>query len=159
MHEEVTAKKAEWTQKVINAIVRAQIYASRNKKEVARLISKNGEGYLPLPAPIIERAMTYYDDKTYGPSKAIRHADWKAGRIDFQPWPYPSATKLIVNAMNETVVGGNTTFLQKLSPEHVAKDLVNYDFVRTAINKYPEWKDDPSVNPADPFNREEVLEL
>ncbi len=157
MHEDVVAKKKEWTQKVINAIVRAQIYASKNKKEVARLISKDGEGYLPLPVEVIERAMIYYDDKDYGPTQAIKHADWKAGRIDFQPWPYPSATKLIVNAMNETVVSGDTTFLKKLDPDFVAKDLVNYDFVRTAIGKYPEWTDDPSVNPADPFNREEIL--
>ncbi len=157
MHEDVVNKKKEWTQKVINAIVRAQIYASKNKKEVARLISKDGEGYLPLPVDVIERAILYYDDKTYGETKAIKHADWKAGRIDFQPWPYPSATKLIVNAMNETVVSGDTTFLKKLDPEFVAKDLVNYDYVRTAIEKFPEWKNDPSVNPSDPFNREEVL--
>jgi NitT/TauT family transport system substrate-binding protein len=61
--------------------------------------------------------------------------------------------------MNETVVSGDTTFLKKLDPEFVAKDLVNYDFVRNAMNKYPSWKSDPSVNPADPFNRAEVLAL
>jgi len=103
--------------------------------------------------------MTYYDTKSYGESKAIVHPDWKTGRIDFQPWPYPSATRLIVQAMNETVVGGDTTFLKKLDPEFVAKDLVNYDHVRSAMNKYPEWANDPSVNPADPFNRTEVLAL
>ena len=101
--------------------------------------------------------MLYYDDETYGDDQAIKHPEWKAGRIDFQPWPYPSATKLIVNAMNETVVSGDTTFLKKLDPDFVAKDLVNYEYVRNAIEKYPEWKEDPSVNPADPFNREEVL--
>jgi NitT/TauT family transport system substrate-binding protein len=159
MHEEVTTKKPEWTQKVMNALVRAEIYASGHKKDVAKLLSKDGEGYLPLPAPIIERAMTYYDQSFYGPIKAIEHPEWKLGRIDFQPWPYPSATKLIVQAMNDTVVSGDTTFLKKLDPEFVAKDLVNYDFVRNAMNKYPEWKKDPSVNPADPFNRTEVLAL
>ncbi len=159
MHEEVTNKKPEWTQKVMNALVRAQIYASNNKKEVAHLMSKDGKGYLPLPAPVVERAMTLYDEKTYGASKAISHPQWHNGRIDFQPWPYPSATKLIVKAMNETVVGGDTTFLSKLDPDFVAKDLVNYKFVRNAMTKYPDWKNDPSVNPSDPFNREEVLEL
>lgn len=159
MHEEVTANKPEWTQKVMNALVRAEIYASGHKKEVAKLLSKDGAGYLPLPAPIIERAMTYYDLSFYGPTKAIEHPDWKVGRIDFQPWPYPSATKLIVEAMNDTVVSGDTTFLKKLDPDFAAKDLVNYDYVRNAMNKYPEWKKDPSVNPADPFNRTEVLAL
>ncbi len=159
MHEEVTTKKPEWTQKVMNALVRAEIYASGHKTEVAKLLSKDGAGYLPLPAPIIERAMTYYDNSFYGPTKAIEHPDWKIGRIDFQPWPYPSATKLIVEAMNDTVVSGDTTFLKKLDPDFAAKDLVNYDYVRNAMNKYPEWKKDPSVNPADPFNRTEVLAL
>ena len=159
MHEEATTKKKEWTQKVMNALVRAEVHASRNKKEVARLLSKDGEGYLPLPAEVIERAMTHYDHEAYGKTKALTHPEWKTGRIDFQPWPYPSATKLIVNAMNETVVAGDTTFLKQLDPEFVAKDLVDYEYVRNAMNKYPEWKNDPSVNPSDPFNREEVLEL
>lgn len=159
MNEEVTTKKPEWTQKVLNALVRAEIYASANKKEVARLLSKDGEGYLPLPAAVIERAMTYYDDKAYAETGAITHPDWKIGRIDFQPWPYPSATKLIVEAMNDTVVSGDTTFLKKLDPDFVAKDLVNYDFVKQAMMKYPDWKSSPSVDPADPFTRTEVLAL
>jgi NitT/TauT family transport system substrate-binding protein len=159
MHEDVVTRKAEWTQKVMNALVRAEIYASGHKAEVAKLLSKDGEAYLPLPDTVIERAMTYYDDAFYGESGAIKHPEWHLGRIDFQPWPYPSATKLIVSAMNETVVGGDTTFLKKLDPDFVAKDLVNYDFVRNAMNKYPQWKDDPSVNPSDPFNRTEVLAL
>ena len=159
MNEEVVAKKAEWTQKVMNALVRAEIYASSHKKEVAKLLSKDGEGYLPLPDAVIERAMTYYDAKSYGESKAIIHPEWKTGRIDFQPWPYPSATKLIVSAMNETLVAGDTTFLKKLDPEFVAKDLVNYEHVRNAMAKFPEWKNDPSVNPTDPFQREELLSL
>jgi NitT/TauT family transport system substrate-binding protein len=159
MHEEVTTKKPEWTQKVMNALVRAEMYAAAHKSEVAKLLSKDGEGYLPLPAPIIERAMTYYDEKFYGADGAIKHPDWKIGRIDFQPWPYPSATKLIANAMNETVVGGDTTFLKNLDPDFVARDLVNYDFVRNAMAKYPDWKNAPGIDPADPFNRTEVLAL
>jgi len=159
MHEEVTKKKKEWTQKVMNAIVRAEIYASKNKKEVAKMISRDGMGYLPLPAKVVERAMTYYDMSFYGKDGAIEHPQWHTQRIDFQPWPYPSATKLIVEEMNKTVVGGDKTFLKNLDPDFVAKDLVNYEFVRNAMNKYPEWKDDPSVNPKDPFERTEVLSL
>lgn len=161
MHEQATTEKQEWTQKVMNAVVRAQIYASQNKAEVARLMSKDGEGYLPMPAKVVERAMTLYTDETsYTETGAIKHGEsWGNGRIDFQPWPYPSATKLIVEEMNKTVVGGDTTFLKDLDPQHVADDLVNYDYVRNALAKYPAWKDDPSVNPGDPFNREEVLEL
>ena len=161
MHEQATSEKQEWTQKVMNAVVKAQIYASQNKAEAARLMSKDGEGYLPMPAPIVERAMTLYqDDSGYIDTGAIKHAEsWGNGRIDFQPWPYPSATRLIVEEMNNTVVGGDTTFLKGLDPQFVADDLVDYSYVKNALEKFPEWKNDPSVNPGDPFNREEILEL
>ncbi|MEO1207800.1 MAG: ABC transporter substrate-binding protein [Pseudomonadota bacterium] len=159
MNEQVTSKKKEWTQKVINAVVRAQVYASQNKKEVARMLSRDGEKYLPMPAEIVERAMTLYDENSYSDPQAIKHAEWGNGRVDFQPWPYPSATKLIVKAMSETLVGGDTTFLKELDPEFVANDLVDYEFVKNALDQYPEWKNDPSVNADDPFNREEIVAL
>ncbi len=159
MNEQVTSQKKEWTQKVLNAVVRAQVYASQNKKEVAHMLSRDGKKYLPMPAEVVVRAMTLYDEQTYSDPKAIKHADWGNGRIDFQPWPYPSATKLIVKAMNSTVVGGETTFLKDLDPEFVAKDLVDYDYVKAALAKYPDWIKDPSVNPSDPFNREEIVAL
>lgn len=160
MHEEDTVKKPTWTQKVVNAIVKAQVYTSKHKAEVAELLSRDGEGYLPMPAAVVKRAMTLYtDDEGYIDSGAIEHADWGNGRIDFQPWPYPSATRMIVEAMNKTVVDGDTTFLKELDPGFVVKDLVDYNFVGKALEKFPEWKDDPSVNPDDPFNRTEVVEL
>ena len=160
MHESDTVHKPEWTQKVMNAIVKAQVYTSKNKAEVAELLSRDGKGYLPMPAPVVKRAMTLYTDEAgYIESDAIKHADWGNGRIDFQPWPYPSATRLIVQAMNKTVVDGDKTFLNKLDPDEVVMDLVDYGYVRTALEKYPGWKDDPSVNPNDPFNREETVEL
>ena len=157
MNKEITKQKPEWTQKAVNAVVRGAIYASANKKEVAKLLSRDGEGYLPVPSEVVERAMTKYDLATYGPTKAIQHPDWGNGRIDFQPWPYPSATKLIVEAMNKTVVSGDKAFLQGLDAETVANDLVDYTFVRRALEKFPEWKNDPSVSKGNPFERQEVL--
>ncbi|PWR00989.1 ABC transporter substrate-binding protein [Meridianimarinicoccus roseus] len=161
MNEQVTQAKPEWTQAVMNAVVRGSIYASQNKEEVAELLSKDGMGYLPAPAPVVKRAMTVYDDNAeYMETGAIKNvAEYQNGRIDFQPWPYPSATRMIVEAMTETVVSGETTFLQGLDPQFVADDLVDYAFVKAALEKFPEWKNDPSVNPGDPYNREEVLKL
>jgi NitT/TauT family transport system substrate-binding protein len=159
MHEEVTQKKQEWTQKVMNAVTRAVIYASQNKKEAARMLSRDGKGYLPTPPDVIERAMTLYDTPDYKEQGAVKHPEWGNGRIDFQPWPYPSATKMIVKAMNDTVVSGDKTFLAGLDPEFVAKDLVEYTFIKNALAKYPDWAKDKSVNPADPFNRDEVFQL
>ena len=94
MNENMTKQKKEWTQKVINAVVRASVYSSQNKKEVAHMLSKDGKAYLPMPAAVVERAMTLYDTKTY--PTAIQHSVWGNGRINFNPWPYPTATKLII---------------------------------------------------------------
>jgi NitT/TauT family transport system substrate-binding protein len=157
-NESYTRDMPEWTQKVTDAIVRAHVYASKNKAEVARLISRNGKGYLPTPADVVEKAVTDYGP-AYEQSGAIRHRDWKNGRIDFQPWPYPSATRLIVENMNKTVVEGDTTFLKGLDPDFVARDLVDYRFVKEAIGKNPDWLNDPSVDRANPFDRQEVLSL
>jgi NitT/TauT family transport system substrate-binding protein len=159
MREELTKNKQEWTQKVVNAAVRGAIYASQNKKEVARILSRDGGNYLPMPVEVVERAMLSYDDPAYRQSGAIKNTSWEIGRIDFQPWPYPSATKLMVQEMKRTVVGGDTAFLTPLDPEKVSNELVDYDFVRKALEKFPDWTKDPSVNKANPFAREEVIAL
>lgn len=159
MNETLTERQPEWTQKVMNAVVRAQGHIQDNKKEIAHMLSRDGKRYLPMPANVVERAMTVYDLPEYFESGAIRHAEWGNGRIDFSPWPYPSATKMLVGAMNETLVGGDTTFLAGLDPEHVANDLVNYDFVKAAMEKYPAWQTAPGVDMDSPFAREEVVVL
>jgi NitT/TauT family transport system substrate-binding protein len=157
-HESYTREKPGWTQKVVDAVVRAHLYASRNKPEIAKLISRDGNGYLPTPADVVVKAVTDYGPQ-YDASGAIRHRDWQSGRIDFQPWPYPSAVKLIVEAMNKTVVEGDTTFLNGLDPDFVADDLVDTRFVKAALDRFPEWKEDPSVDRANPFERREELAL
>ncbi len=156
--EQNTKERPEWTQKVVDAVVRAHIYASQHKEEVARLLSRDGKGYLPTPADAVVKATTDYG-ASYEQSGAIRHRAWHTGRIDFQPWPYPSATKLIVEAMNKTVVEGDTTFLKGLDPAFVADDLVDYRFVKSALERFPDWKNDPSVDKASPYVRTEIVEL
>jgi NitT/TauT family transport system substrate-binding protein len=159
MNETLTQRQPEWTQKVMNAVVRAQGHIQDNKKEVATMLSRDGKRYLPMPANVVERAMTVYDTPEYAETGAVRHPEWGNGRIDFSPWPYPSATKLLVGAMNETLVGGDTTFLAGLDPEHVANDLVDYDFVKAAMEKYPAWQNAPGVDMNSPFARDEVIAL
>jgi NitT/TauT family transport system substrate-binding protein len=156
--ESNTKDRPEWTQKIVDAVVRAHIFASQNKGEVAKLLSRDGKGYLPTPSNAVVKAMTDYGPE-YDKTGAIRHRSWDNGRIDFQPWPYPSATKLIVDAMNKTVVEGDTTFLKGLDPAFVADDLVDYRFVKSALERFAAWKNDPSVDKANPYVRAEVLEL
>jgi len=159
MNENQVNANPVWSQKVMNAIVRAQIYAQQNKKEVAHLLSKDGKGYLPMKADIIERAMTLYDEASYATPDAIQNPGWGSGRIDFQPWPYPSATKLIVNELKNTLVGGDTTFLQQLDADFVAEDLVDYRFVKAAMEQHTGWQQGPGFNADNPFEREEVIKL
>jgi NitT/TauT family transport system substrate-binding protein len=142
MNENQINANPEWSQKVMNAIVRAQIYAQQNKK-----------------ADIIERAMTLYDEDSYATPDAIQNPGWGSGRIDFQPWPYPSATKLIVNELKNTLVGGDTTFLQQLDADFVAEDLVDYRFVKAAMEKHTGWQQGAGFNADNPFEREEVIKL
>lgn len=160
MNENTVNAKPEWTQKVMNAIVRAEIYAQENKEEVAMMMSRDGRGYLPMPGKAVVRAMTNYDLEAYSKPAAIRNqAEFDNGRIDFSPYPYPSATKLIVEAMNDTLVGGDTTFLKKLDPQFVADDLVDYKHVKAAMAKYKGWENAPGVDVANPFEREEVVKI
>ena len=159
MNEDRVKSNPEWTQKVMNAIVKAQAYSQQNKKEVAKLLSRDGERYLPMKANVVERAMTLYDQQTYASPNAINNPDWGSGRIDFQPWPFPSATKLIVNELKNTLVGGDTKFMEGLDANFVAKDLVDYNFVKVAMDKHQGWKQAPGFNADNPFEREEVISL
>lgn len=158
MHEEHLQNRT-WSQKVINAIVKAEIYASQNKKEVAKVLSKERSGLLPFPRSIIERAMLHYDDKAYEEVGANRHkAEWKNGRIDFQPYPYPSATEYLIDAMKDTLVEGEQKFLQLKTTKTMAKDLVDDSFVTTSLKSNPSWVDDNSVeDKQNPFQRQEKV--
>jgi NitT/TauT family transport system substrate-binding protein len=63
-----------------------------------------------------------------------------------------------VQYLQDTVLTGDTAFVSKLDPEHVAKDLVNYDFVKKALEANPKWKLDSSVpQSGDPYTREELF--
>lgn len=159
MHESDMTERAAWSQKVIDAIVKASIYASRNKGEVARLLSRDGEGYLPVPHAVVKRAMTYYNVPEYTDTNAVMHADeWGNGRIDFAPYPYPSATELLVTEMGRTIGGGANEFLAGLDPSFVANDLVNYDFVRRALTKHPDWLKEMGHADGN-FVRDEIIAL
>ena len=160
MNENTVNSNPEWTQKVMNAIVRAEVYAQNNKEEVAMMMSKDGKKYLPMPGKAVVRAMTMYDEDKYAKPHAIRHKEeFNNGRIDFSPYPYPSATELIVDSMNKTVVGGETTFLNGLDPKFVASDLVDYKHVKAAMEKHKGWENSPGVDPLNPYVRTEVVKV
>ena len=157
VHEALIERNPEFAQKVTNAIVDAQLWLNGHKAEAARLLSAEGANLIPLPNAVVAKAMTDYGD-AYRAQGAIRNPGWEGGRIDFQPYPYPSATRLIVEALKQTVVSGETGFLRQLDAEHVAQDLVDDRFVRAALHARPAWRELPGVaGLADPFTREEMV--
>lgn len=162
MHEAdvMDPARAAWTQAVHNAIVEAQLFMSENRVETARILSKDGKNYLPFDFKVIDRAMNFYDPAYYKNPLAIKHADWQQSRINFQAWPYPSATKIVTEELKRVVLTGDRAFLDNLSADFVAKDLVNYDFIRKSLEKYPGWRKDLSVpQQGDPYARQEVIKV
>jgi len=162
MHEQdaMDPDRAAWAQGVHNAIVAAQIYLAENRDEMAHMLSRDGKKYLPVPAKVVKRAMLFYNPAYYKNPAAIQHPEWGQDRINFQAWPYPSATELVVSDLKKTVVTGDAGFLDTLTPEHVSKDLVNYDFIKKSLEANPKWRNDSSVpKKGDPYTRTEVVEL
>ncbi|MDD5759727.1 MAG: ABC transporter substrate-binding protein [Desulfobulbaceae bacterium] len=162
MMEALLKQDPIFTQKVMNAIVRAQLWIKQNPAKTAFILSKEGGNYLPVDEQTLLRVFTKYDLATYGtPIKptAIRHIDWHNNRINFQPYPYPSATRFIAKAMQKTVMEGNNSFLERLDPDFVSRDIVEESFVRRAIDNIGGLSLFDEVNLELPWDRQEVIDL
>jgi len=149
MREEDLATNPEWSQRVVNAVVKAQQWCSPHREETAKLLSKQGEHrYTPHTLAALERVLTDRDVDQYVKSGAIRHPDWHEPRIGFQPFPYPSYTEELVLSLRQTKVEGDNAFLSSLDPAFAAGDLVDDRFVRTALEQIggpSAFKLDPSL--------------
>jgi len=162
MKENLIKSKPLFTQKVINAIVRAQAWCLQNPKETALILSKDGNGYLPMSKKTVLHVFTAYAPQKYGKGnipQAIKHPGWNIDRIGFQPYPYPSATRFIFKQLKETLVQGDNSFLEQVPPDFVVKDLVTYDFVKKAVQNMggPEKFTGMNIDPL--WDREEVIEI
>ncbi|MCJ1878344.1 ABC transporter substrate-binding protein [Pseudomonas nitroreducens] len=136
MHEHDLNNRPEWSQKVVNAIVKAQLWTRDNRAEAAKLLSKDGENrYTPHAPDVLGRVLApaASERQQYLADGAIRHADWHEERIDFQPYPFLSYTEELVRRLKDTLIQGDKGFLAALEPTQVAKDLVDDRFVRNAI--------------------------
>ncbi len=126
--------KPEWSQRVTNAIVNAQLWSRSNQVETAKLMSSSGENrYTPHQLQNLTKVLAVTDYSSYEKRGIIAHPAWKQRRIDFQPFPFASYTEELVRAIGQTRVEGDTRFLTGLDPKFVAKDLVDDRFVRKSI--------------------------
>jgi NitT/TauT family transport system substrate-binding protein len=136
MHEQDLTQRAAWSQKVVDAIVKAQLWTRANPQEAAKLLSKEGPNhYTPHASQLLARVLAPQatDQGRYLGDHAIQHADWGSKRIDFQPYPYPSYTEELVRRLKATQVEGTSQFLASLDPKQVASDLVDDRFVKKSI--------------------------
>lgn len=151
-----------FVQKVMNSIVRAQHWVKHNPAQTAHILSKEGGNYLPVDEQTLLRVFTKYDLATYGAPirpTAIQHPDWKSSRISFQPYPYPSATRFIAQAMQTTVMEGDHSFLKRLDPDFVTSDMVDDSFVRKAIDAVGGAGVFDEINLEHPWDRQEIIDL
>lgn len=115
-------------QAVTDAVAGSQQWIGANRTDTAGLLSRGR--YLPQPLPAITRALTY-DPARY--AATLQNPGWGGERIGFGPYPFPSYTAALVEAMRETVVDGDTGFLTGLDATGVHADLVDDRFVRRSI--------------------------
>jgi NitT/TauT family transport system substrate-binding protein len=136
MHERDLQQRPEWSQKVVNAMVKAQLWTRENRAETAALLSKEGaQKYTPHTTAVLEKVLSPpdADNAAYLKSGAIRNAVWRERRIDFQPYPYPSYTEELVRRLKDTLIEGDRAFLDRLDPATAARELVDDRFVKAAV--------------------------
>ncbi len=137
----------------MNAIVRAQEWCINNPKETAHLLSRDGEGYLPVPKSVLSKVFE-------NPEKnEVVHPEWNVERIGFQPFPFPSATEFIIDRMKQTLVEGDTLFLQGLDTKRSADDIVEDKFVLKALDETGGLTQFCNCNITKPYTREEIIEI
>ncbi len=135
MHEDDIANRPQWTQKVVNAIVKSQHWSKDNRPELAHILSLDGGKYMPYPVSVLERVLNSHDRAYYTQQGAIVHPEWRSRRIDFQPYPFPSYTRSLTQELKQTFIQDEIDFLAQLFPERVTVDLVDDSFVKNALTK------------------------
>ncbi|MBU1196740.1 MAG: ABC transporter substrate-binding protein [Proteobacteria bacterium] len=152
-HENFINQNSVIVQKAVNAIVRAQDWCNKNPSETAHLLCRDGEGYLPFPRHVLSKVF----EKPL--NTELVHPDWDVERIGFQPFPFPSATRFIIDQMKQTVVEGDSMFLKKLDTPKSADQLVDHSFVSKAIADMGGLNRFCNCDITQPYTREEVVEI
>ena len=137
MHERDLQQRPEWSQKVVNAMVKAQLWTRENRAETAALLSKDGVNrYTPHTTAVLEKVLAppEADNAAYlkDPARSAT-LSWRERRIDFQPYPYPSYTEELVRRLKDTLIEGDRAFLDALDPATAARELVDDSFVKAAV--------------------------
>ena len=152
----------QWSHNVIQALVKAELWALNNVEEAAHILSKDGARYLPLPEKIVKRAMMKYDDESYGANGgtgAIQHPEWHTQRLSYNPYQFESATLHMIEMMKKTRMEGDLSFLASLDPVTVHRELMYTAGVEEAVASLGGLAQFAGVDPANPFVREEIIAI
>lgn len=136
VHDHDIENRPEWVGRITDALVEAQIWSNQNRIETAHLLSKQGaHKFMPHDEHVLREVLAPSERnwQNYIESGVIKNTEWQQNRIDFQPYPYPSYTKVLVEMLQQTHIAGVNTFLKELEPSFVAKDLVDSRFVEAAL--------------------------
>lgn len=129
VHDDLIEQNPAAVQGLTDAVVSAQVQIGADRTATAALLS---DRYLPQPLPAIDTALTYP-----GRDAGTRHPSWQPQQIGYQPFPFPSFTTALIEAMHGTVVDGDTGFLTRIDPATAHTELVDDRFVRNALNRVP----------------------
>lgn len=138
MHDHDIENRPEWVQKVINALVQAAAWAKSHRAQAADMLAKQGiQKYTPHDAKVLLAVLQPEPVvwAKYERSGAVRHRDWQQQRIDFQPYPFPSYSQLLIELLQQTHLAGVNTFLQQLHPAAAAQELFDTRFVEQALKQ------------------------
>ena len=129
--EKFLASSPDAGQGLVNALALSQLTIADDRPAAAAILSEGG--YLPQPVEAIERALTHYATEEYFASGAIVNEEWSSERIGFQPYAFPSYTEQLVSSLKETLIDGDTSFLDALDPSTAHEQLVADGLARAAI--------------------------
>jgi len=159
MHERDLTNRPEFADKVVRAIVDAQLWTRQHPADAAKLLSKEGAGhYTPHASDLLRRVLAPTADESaqYAKTSAITHPAWDEHRIDFQPYPYASYTEELIRRMRTTVIEGDASFIKTLDPAVAARELVDDRFVKRALAAVGGLK---SFGLPESFTREETIAI
>lgn len=136
MHDHDLKNRPEWSEKVVDALVEAQIWVNNHREETALILSNRGKHqFTPHNQEILRAVLapSSQDWQRYIDSGVIKHPHWHQARIAFQPYPFASYLETLLLMLQKTKIAGVNQFLYQLDPQQVTQDLIAPEFVTSAI--------------------------
>lgn len=157
MHQHDLDNRPLWSEKIVDALVEAQLWTNNNRSETALLLSKQGlHKFMPhdpnILLKILDPPQTSW--QSYVDSGVIKHPEWQQNRIDFQPYPYSSYLETLLIMLQKTHMAGINSFLMQLEASQVAQELTDVRFVKKALLQQNALK---KFNIPTSFSRKEII--